>query len=334
MNKIPTALITGATGAVGPLVVKAFHDAGYFIRTLSMDPQPAGIWPDDVETRIGDVTDLSAVRVAMDGIDAVVHMAALLHIFNPPPEMREKYERINVGGTSNVIESAIQAGVKRIVLFSTVAVYGSTCGRIVTETTQTNPDTFYAQTKLAAERIVLDARDANCRQIGTVLRLGAIYGPRIKGNYQRLFESLARGRFIPIAKGGNRRTLVYVKDVGRAAVLALQHPAAAGKVFNVSDGEFHTLNEIIGIMCQVLGRKSPQLSLPVGPVRFAAGVIEDIAKLAGVQSPIVRAMIDKYTEDVAVDSRLIQNELGFVPQYDLSTGWKDAIEEMRRSGEL
>ncbi len=102
----------------------------------------------------------------------------------------------------------------------------------------------------------------------------------------------------------------------------------------MSDGKFHTLGNIIDFMCQALGRKSPQLSLPLGPVRFAAGVVEDIARLAGVQSPIMRAIIDKYTEDIAVDSRLIQNELGFVPQYDLSTGWKDAIQEMRRSGEL
>jgi len=56
---------------------------------------------------------------------------------------------------------------------------------------------------------------------------------------------LARHRFIPIGNGLNRRTLVYDKDVGRAAVLAVSRPAAAGQVFNVTDGEFHALNEII-----------------------------------------------------------------------------------------
>jgi len=334
MDETPNILITGATGAVGPVVVKAFHDAGYSIRTLSMDPQPAGIWPDDVETRIGDVTDVSAVRAAMDGIDAVVHMAALLHIVNPPPTLKEKYGRINVGGTSNVVETATQVGVKRVMLFSTVAVYGATDGRIVTEATPPNPDTFYAQTKLAAEHNVLAATDSKGRHIGTVLRLGSVYGPRVKGNYQRLLEALACGRFIPIGKGANRRTLVYVKDVARAAVLTLQHPAADGKVFNVSDGVFHTLDEIIMTMCKALGRKPPCLSLPLEPVRFAAGLAEDAARLVGAQFPITRATIDKYTEDVAVDSRLIQNELGFVPQYDLLTGWKDAVQEMRRSGVL
>ena len=114
-------LITGATGAVGPIVVRACHDAGYSIRTLSMDPPPVGIWPDAVDSRIGDVTDQVAVQSAMKGVDAVVHMAALLHIVNPPPELREKYERVNIGGTATVVNAAIKAGVKRVVLFSTIA---------------------------------------------------------------------------------------------------------------------------------------------------------------------------------------------------------------------
>jgi nucleoside-diphosphate-sugar epimerase len=132
----------------------------------------------------------------------------------------------------------------------------------------------------------------------------------------------------------NRRTLVYDKDVARAAVLALEHPGAAGKIFNVSDGEFHPLNDIISTMCKALGKKPPCLSLPIGPVRFAAGIVEDAAKLVGWQPPIMRATIDKYTEDVAVDSQRIHDELGFVPQYDLAAGWKDAVQEMRRAGEL
>jgi len=319
---------------VGPLVIEAFHAAGYSISTLSIDPPPVGAWLDDVETRLGDVTDVSAVQAAMQGVDSVIHLAALLHIINPPPALQEKYERINVGGTSTVVAAAIQTGVRRVVLFSTIAVYGQTDGRILTEDTPPYPDTFYARTKLAAERIVLEARNADGGQIGTVLRLGAVYGSRIKGNYQRLVQSLARGRFIPVGNGSNRRTLIYDKDVARAAVLVLEHPQAAGKIFNVSDGEFHPLNDIISTMCQALGRKPPWLSLPIGPVRFAAGIVEDMARLVGRHPPIMRSTIDKYTEDVAVDSRRIQRELGFVPKYDLSAGWKDAVQEMRRSGEL
>jgi len=322
-------LLTGATGAVGPLVVKALHSAGYSIRTLSIDPPPAGIWPDDVEARVGDVTDVSEVRAATDGVDAVVHMAALLHIVNPRPEMREKYVRVNVGGTEAVVDAAIKAGVQRVVLFSTIAVYGASGGRVLDEMSPTNPDTFYGQTKLDAERIVLNARRADGAPLGTVLRFGAIYGSRIKGNYERLTRALSRNKFIPVGDGLNRRTLIYDRDVGRAVVQVVSHPDAAGRLYNVTDGGFYSMNEIIEAICLALGRKPPLFSLPAGPMRTLAGLIAKGAGVLGRKSPITRETVDKYTEDIAVDGNLFQKEIGFVPQYNLKTGWEETIREMR-----
>ncbi|MDO8722331.1 MAG: UDP-glucose 4-epimerase, partial [Syntrophales bacterium] len=91
--------------------------------------------------------------------------------------------------------------------------------------------------------------------------------------------------------------MVYDKDVGRAAVLAVSHPAAAGRVFNVTDGGFHTLNEIIESICSALGRKPPRLSLPVGPARTLIGLIEKGSHAIGIKPPVTKAIIDKYTED-------------------------------------
>ncbi len=105
----------------------------------------------------------------------------------------KKYERVNIGGTETVVEAAIKAGVKRVVLFSTIAVYGPSDGRVLNEMSPTHPDTFYAQTKCAAEQIVLKAKGADGQPLGTVLRLGAVYGSRIKGNYERLTRVLAGG---------------------------------------------------------------------------------------------------------------------------------------------
>jgi len=320
-----------------------------------------------VDERIGDVTDPSAVQSAMQGVDAVVHLAALLHIVNPPPALREKYEQVNVGGTATVVEAATKdvsacgrdgvtewrsgdgdvsacgcdgvtewgdgdvsgcgrrGGVKRIVLASTIAVYGPSNGKILNEGSPVQPDTFYAQTKLAAEKIVLNARNADGQPIGTVLRFGAVYGARIKGNYARLLRALARHRFIPIGAGANRRTLVYDKDVAGAVVLAVRHPAAAGNIYNVTDGCFHTLNEIIMAISTALGRTPPRFAIPVAPVRFMAGIAEDVMRLTGRRSPINRATIDKYTEDIAVEGQRIQKELGFVPRYDLAAGWRETV---------
>jgi nucleoside-diphosphate-sugar epimerase len=106
-------------------------------------------------------------------------------------------------------------------------------------------------------------------------------------------------------------------------------PAAAGRVFNVTDGTFHTLSEIIESICSALGRNPPRLSLPAGPTRILIRLIEKGSCSLGLKTPITRAIIDKYNEDIAVDGSLIQKELGFVPQYDLKTGWEETIREMQ-----
>ncbi len=321
-------LVTGATGAVGPCVVRALCEADHVVRTFALDRAPTGMLPSGVEELIGDIGDAPAVRQAMQDVEVVIHLAALLHIVNPPLEMLARYERINVGGTRSVVDAALAAGVGRMVLASTIAVYGSSGGRVLDETADPHPDSFYARTKLAAEKIVLDARLPDGRPLGTALRFGAIYGGRIKGNYERLVRALAHNRFIPIGSGANRRTLLYVKDAAAAVVLAACHPAAAGKVFNVSDGHFHSLCEIIAAICGALGRRPPRFSVPLGAARAAAAFIEDALRLIGRRSPVGRATIEKYTEDIAVTSERIRMELGFVPQYDLVAGWRDALAEM------
>jgi UDP-glucose 4-epimerase len=328
----PLVLITGATGAVGPRIVQACFETGRRVRVFALDAPAPGMLPEGVEVRIGDVTDLSALAQAMQDVEAVIHLAALLHIINPPPELREKYELINVGGTSRVVDAAIKAGVKRVVLASTIAVYGPSGGRVLNEESVAAPDTFYGQTKLAAEQIVLAAKRADGQPLGTVLRFGAVYGARIKGNYRRLVQALARGRFIPVGAGTNRRTLIYDKDLARAVVLALS--GAAGQIFNVTDGQFHTLNEIVAAMSLALGRTPPRYAVPATPVRWAAGLLEDVARGVGRSSPIMRATIDKYTEDIAVSGDKLRTLLGFSPRYDLASGWRETVEEMRKSGEL
>ena len=334
MNHTPYILVTGATGTVGPRVVASLLEAGYGIRTLSLDAPPRGLWPEGIDAQIGDVTDPRVVQSAMQGIDAVIHLAALLHIVNPSPQLQQEYERINVGGTATVVEAARSAHVGRLVFFSTIAVYGDSAGRVLTEDSPTHPDSFYAQTKLAAERIVLAAKREDGQPMGTVLRLGAVYGSRIKGNYRRLLLALARGRFLPIGAGTNRRSLVYDKDVARAALLAVRHPDVSGRIFNVTDGKFQTMNGIIETLCDVLGRRPPRLTLPAGTIRRLAGVLEGGARSCGMQSPIVRATIDKYTEDVAVDGQRFCMLTGFVPRYDLASGWRETVAEMRQAGDL
>lgn len=329
----PRALVTGATGALGPAVVKTLHQSGYTVRALCRTAPEPGLLPDAAEILKGDITDREFVRSACTDVQTIFHMAALLHVVDPPVDLRPQYQRINVEGTANVMAAAVPARVKRVVFFSTVAVYGKTNGAICDEDTAPQPETYYAQTKVDAEKVVLEALRADGRPLGAVLRLAAVYGPRVKGNYRRLLDALDRGRFVPIGSGGNRRTLVYDQDVARAALLAAGHPDAAGRVFNVTDGGFHTIREIVAAMCQALGRPGPRLCLPVGPIRLAARIIEKIAGSVGAGSPKLTAAVEKFVEDVAVRGDRLRRELGFSPRYTLSDGWRETVTELSRSTE-
>lgn len=326
--------MTGATGVLGPTVVTTLLRAGYRVRTLSLHRPEASPFPGAVEAHSGDITDRNTLDEAVVGAGAVLHLAALLHIQNPSAGLRSEYERINVRGTSGVIDAALRHGVRRVIFFSTIAVYGDGRREMLTEESTPHSTTYYTETKLAAERIVLSARRPDGAPLGTVLRLGAVYGSRVRGSYERLVRGLARGWFVPVGPGLNRRTLVYDKDVAAAAILAVEHPAAGGRVYNVTDGHVHRFCEIIQAICEALGRRPPVFSLPVTPTRLAFGLLENAASVLGWRSPLNRAMLDKYLEDVAVDGSKIQREIGFIPQYNLASGWQETIQEMRRAGNL
>jgi UDP-glucose 4-epimerase len=318
-----TALVTGAGGAIGSGLVERLLEQGYAVRALVRESAPSGLMAEGVEIIRGDITDCRLVPQAVEGADAVFHLAAKLHINNPALALKEEYVRVNIEGTRCLAAAASAAGVKRLIFFSTINVYGSSRpGQLFDEAAPLNPDSWYAETKIEGERIVREELPS------TVLRVAAVYGPRMKGNYPRLVEAVRRKRLTFIGDGSNRRTLVHERDVCDAAIKAAESDASIGQTFNVTDGRVHTMREIIAAIAAALGQRPPRLRLPARPVRLIAGLMEDGLRLAGKTSPIGRATIDKLTEDIAVSGDKLQRELGFQPRFDLQTGWRQTIAQM------
>lgn len=328
-----TALITGATGALGPAVLRAFQDADWHVRTLSRTPPAAGTAAAKFPHVAADTGDTLALADAMRGSSVVVHMAALLHIVDPGPELEAEYWRVNVEGTRSVMEMARATGVKRVVFISSICVYGVQDGP-VDEETRPNPDSPYATTKRQAEELVLDARSEERRPLGVVLRLGAVYGPRIKGNYYRLARAVGRGRFVAVGAGTNRRTLVFEEDAAQAVVVAATHPEAAGRVYNVTDGGYHTVAEITKAIADAFGKPMPRISVPLSLARLAVAVLESGSRAIGRKPLVSRAALEKYTEEIVVSGKRIRGELGFKARYDLAEGWRRTASEMRAEGRL
>ena len=324
-----TVLITGATGAVGPAVVAAALASGLRVRTLSRHPAGGSAGP--VEHIAGDLRDATVRRRALDGVDGVLHLAAVLHLVDPRAQRKAAYEDVNAHATGALADDARDAGVRRLVLFSTIAVYGKSAPVSADESTTPSPDSPYAQSKLDAERVVLGTINRDGQPLGVVLRLAAVYGPRLKGNYLSMLKHLAAGRSLPLLPGDNLRTLVFDADVAAAALLALRAPAAAGCVFNVTDGTTHTLRAITASMCAALGRPAPRLGIPAG---LAAAVVRTARPLLVGRLAALGAQVEQFNEHTAVNGAKIRTALGFVPQVTLDEGWRQTVAGLRAAGEL
>lgn len=313
-----TALITGASGFIGGQLTHSLINSGYQVRLLVRRLKSNVDLPDNLDLHEGDILDRQVLKSAVQGTNIIFHLAAILHRNNLTLYQKDACKNVNIEGTRRLVEAAKSEEVDRLVFFSTVNVYGkSTTDMVLDENSPVNPISWYAKTKAHAEQIVLAEIPA------VVLRLSAVYGPQMKGNYPALIKALQKGFFIKVGQGLNRRTLVYIHDVCRAAVLAAEHPNASGKIYNVSDGRIYTMKEIIAAICKALGTKTPRLSLPANQARASLGAIEDTLRFFGHSISIGRHTIDKLVEDLAVSADRIQQELGFVPQFSLPEGWND-----------
>lgn len=315
-----TALVTGAAGAIGSTLVERLLEKGYAVRAL-VRAESKTLLPAGVEVVRSDITDCGSLQKAVAGTETIFHLAAKLHINNPAQALKDEYYRVNVEGTNCLARAARAAGARRLIFFSTINAYGnSRPGQLIDEDEPLRPDSLYAETKIEGEKIVLaEAPEA------VVLRVAAVYGPRMKGNYPRLVQALRRRRLALIGDGSNRRTLIHTLDLCDAAIAAAEQERAAGQIFNVTDGSVHTMREIVAAIAAALGRRPPVFHLPARAARIAAGLMEDGWRVVGRRAPVNRATIDKLTEDIAVSGSKFQRCLGFEPRFDLEAGWQQTI---------
>jgi UDP-glucose 4-epimerase len=216
-------LITGATGKVGSRLAKRLAVRGDQIRALVRDPgRTAELREHHVEIVRGDLLDHSSLDAAVNGVDAVVHCAALFF----PGATSEQAHAVNDLGTQRLAELARAASVKRFVFIGTGLVYGDNGGRPAREDDACAPSPGYFASKLAAERALLAVDGLDVR----ILRLAFVYGdgdPHIE-------EIVPRMRGFPPRQ---RISIVHHADVARAVALVLDAPSPSHRIYNVVGDE-------------------------------------------------------------------------------------------------
>ena len=237
-------LVTGGAGYVGSTLVPMLLNRGHSVRVLDSlmhgGDTLLGSWANPCfEFVNGDVRDAATVREALDGMDAVVHLAAIV---GDPACARspEEAKAINLGASLALIDAAKKAGVQRFVFASTCSNYGKMKDPdgYVDESSELSPVSLYAETKVAVEHALMDAGSSN-GFIGTPLRFATVFGvsPRMRFDLtvnEFTMEMLTKGKLVVFGEQF-WRPYVHVADAGRAIMTVLEAPAESvrGQVFNV-----------------------------------------------------------------------------------------------------
>ncbi len=313
-------LVTGAGGFVGGALVARLAATGHAVvacaRTLPARPVPAARW-----IATGDLEHGRDWGAVLDGIEAVVHLAARVH--RPGDRDEAACVRANVDVATALARAAAGAGVRAFVFASTVKVHGErspvrTDGspRPFTEADPPAPQDPYARSKWQAEQ-ALAAIAADTGLAVTVLRPPLVYGPGVRANFLALLRAVDRGWPLPFGAVDNRRSLVYLGNLVDALARCVEDARAAGRTFLVCDGEDVSTAQLARRLGEALGR--PARLLPVPPGLLLLG-----ARLAGRTDAAQRLL-----GSLCVDAGALRARLDWRPPVDLATGLAETVRAYR-----
>ena len=295
--------MAGGAGFIGSHLVKALVKAGHQVRVL--DNLSTGSVEnladvlDAIEFVRGDVSDYGAVESAVRGVDAVVHLAALIDVAESV-EKPDLYFDVNVRGTYNVAKAS--RNINTFVFASSSAVYGEPIRVLIPEDHPLMPKSPYAASKISGEAFV----QAFANQYGfrpVILRLFNVYGPKQSRAYAgviiEFIRRVSRGEPpIIFSDGEQTRDFIHVGDVVEAIMLSLRNERVRG-VFNIGSGEGVTINHLARLILKLMGR-------------------EDLKPIYAPPRP------GDIRHSIADISRA-RKELGFKPKVGLEAGIKELI---------
>ena len=246
-------LVTGGAGFIGSHVVDKLQARGHEPRIFDLVPSPHH--GAEIETILGDLCDPDTARRAIEGCDAVVHLAALADVDEVVTDPA-RADRVNVHGTHVLLEAARDAGVERFVYASTIWVYGDAADpEPVTEDTPLGlPKHFYTATKIAGEHYTASYGELYGLE-WTILRFGIPYGPRARPTavVPAFTAKALSGQPLTIAGDGTQsRRFVYVEDLADGVALSLV-PAAANRVYNLVGHENTSVRSIARTIRDIVG---------------------------------------------------------------------------------
>ena len=318
-------LISGATGFIGRQLIPLLETRGHRLTLGLRNPDAAGRVP-KAEAKsqrrtvvVGEIDEHTDWREALKEADAVVHLAARAHVLEGGPREEAALTRINERGTRRLVDQAVDAGVGRFLLMSSIGAVTTGSDECVTLDTPCTPDTPYGQSKRAAECALIER--ATGTQTGwTILRPTLVYGPGNPGNMQRLIALVRRGWPLPLGAIRNRRSFTFVRNLTDLIEVVLSHPNARDATFLVADGDDLSTPELVDKIALNVGVRTPLISVPLPLIRGIAQASDAWTAATGVAVPFGTPTLRRLESSLYVDVEPLRTQLDWSPPFSVDEG--------------
>jgi nucleoside-diphosphate-sugar epimerase len=309
-----TLLVTGATGHVGKHLINALLNQGEKVRALVKE---GTVENENVEIFYGDVFNKESLKKAVEDVDVIYHLAAIVDYLAPKDAMFN----VNVIGTKNLLEVS---KAKKFIYLSSTASMGKKLKEIpANESTPCHPSDFYGQTKLDAEKLVKEAG-------GIIVRSADVFGPGFTEGYDYVISELESGSLPVIGDGKNFIQWIHIDDLIQALLLAKEN-GKPGEVYIVAGKEVKTLNECLELLAKYLEVEPPKKHVSKLLAKTLVNYKMLKAKIKKERPKVIPEYINKLTANRSFDISKAKKELGFEPKVSYEDAAREMVEEYKKS---
>ncbi len=310
-------LITGATGFVGSSLTRTLSAQAEHLLIAAMRKQSESIIENVEQMIVGDLLASTDYTDVLMNIDVVVHAAARVHMLKDDAvDPLAEFRKVNVDGTLNLAQQAVNAGVQRFIFLSSIGVNGNTTSKSFTEVDEPQPHDAYSIAKYEAECGLIELGKKTGLEI-VIIRPPLVYARHAPGNFKMLIKWVNKGIPLPFGRIDNKRSFIALDNLVDFIGLCASHPKAAGEVFLISDGEDVSTTELLRKVAKALGKPARLLPVPVGLMRF-------VAKLLGKAD-----VAERLFGSLQVDSSKARDLLGWKPVVGMDEQLAKTVEAYR-----
>lgn len=306
-------VMIGASGFVGTrLIDLLLQDKENYI-CKNVDLLPSHFFQDI--TVIGDVRKLEDMNREIMGADVVVLLAAQHRDDVSPISL---YYDTNVGGMATTLHAMEKNGVKRLIFFSSVSVYGLN-KKNPDENHIADPFNHYGKSKWEAEKVLQQWYATHPDWNINIIRPTVIMGERNRGNVYNLLKQISSGKFLMVGKGDNRKSMAYVGNVVAFVKYIIENLTSGYNVYNYVDKPDNNMNQLVAHVSKVLGKNIPAIHFPYWLGMLGGYGFDILARVMGKKFTVSSVRVKKFCATTEFDAKKAHSS-GFIAPYSLAEG--------------